>query len=130
MSQEIIQEEWQPKVNPWIMIIPVMVAVFIYVLDGTIGLAMIPLMNLSVETLRNDQMTNATGLQNLLKNIGGAIGTSLVATMLTRFAQVHQFMLVGKLNDLNTVFVERVQATTGALASLTETSMAINNNGH
>ena len=33
-------------------------------------------------------------------------------------------MLVGKLHDLNTVFVERVQATTGAFSSLTETSMA------
>lgn len=88
------------------------------------GLAMIPLMNLSVDTLRNDQMTNATGLQNLLKNIGGAIGTSLVATMLTRFAQVHQYMLVGKLHDLNPVYVERVQATTGALAQYTQSSVA------
>ncbi|MBO5435822.1 DHA2 family efflux MFS transporter permease subunit [bacterium] len=83
------------------------------------GLAMVPLMNLSVETLRNEQLTNATGIQNLLKNIGGAIGTSLVATMLTRFAQVHQYMMVGKLSDLNTVFVERIQATTGALAVYT-----------
>ena len=80
------------------------------------GLAMIPLMNLSVETLRNEQLTNATGIQNLLKNIGGAIGTSLVATMLTRFAQVHQNMMVGNLSDLNTVFVERVQSTTAALS--------------
>ena len=80
------------------------------------GLAMVPLMNLSVETLRNEQLTNATGIQNLLKNIGGAIGTSLVATMLTRFAQVHQNMMVGNLSDLNTVFVERVQSTTAALS--------------
>lgn len=88
------------------------------------GLSMVPLMNLSVDTLRNDQMTNATGIQNLLKNIGGAVGTSLVATMLTRFAQVHQYMLVGKMNELNPIFVERLQATAGALSVYTQGSVA------
>ena len=33
MTNEQIKEEWKPKVNPWIMIIPVMLSVFIYVLD-------------------------------------------------------------------------------------------------
>ena len=88
------------------------------------GLAMVPIMNLSVATLRNDQMTNATGLQNLLKNIGSAIGTSLVATMLTRFAQIHQYMLVGKMSELNPAFIERVQSTAGALMQYTEGSTA------
>jgi len=88
------------------------------------GLSMVPIMNLSVDTLRNDQMTNATGIQNLLKNIGSAVGTSLVATMLTRFAQMHQYMLVGKMNELNPNFIERVQSTAGALAQYTESGVA------
>ena len=88
------------------------------------GLAMVPIMNLSVDTLRNDQMTNATGIQNLLKNIGSAIGTSLVATMLTRFAQVHQYMLVGKTSELNPAFIERVQSTAAALSGYTEHAVA------
>ncbi len=88
------------------------------------GLSMIPIMNLSIDTLRNEQMTNATGIQNLLKNIGSAIGTSLVATMLTRFAQVHQYMLVGNMNELNPAFIERVQSTAGALAQLTQNAVA------
>lgn len=88
------------------------------------GLSMVPIMNLSVDTLKNEQMTNATGIQNLLKNIGSAIGTSLVATMLTRFAQVHQYMLVGKMSELNPAFIERVQTTTGALSTYTEHSVA------
>ena len=89
-----------------------------------LGLAMIPIINLSMETLSNQQMTNAAGLQNLFKNIGGAIGTSLVATMLTRFAQMHQYMMVGKLNELNPVFVERVQTSAGALSQYTSVDMA------
>lgn len=88
------------------------------------GLSMVPIMNLSVDTLKNEQMTNATGIQNLLKNIGSAIGTTLVATMLTRFAQVHQYMLVGKMSELNPVFIERVQTTAGALSAYTEHSVA------
>ena len=88
------------------------------------ALAKTPIINLSMETLTNQQMTNASGLQNLLKNIGGAIGTSLVATFLTRFAQAHQYMMVGKLSDLNPAFVERVQATTAALSQYTSVDMA------
>lgn len=88
------------------------------------GLSMIPIMNLSLDTLRNDQMTNATGIQNLLKNIGSAIGTSLVATMLTRFAQVHQYMLVGKLHDLNPVFVEKMQSMAAALSQYSHHTVA------
>ena len=88
------------------------------------GLAMVPIMNLSVDTLKNEQMTNATGIQNLLKNIGSAVGTSLVATMLTRFAQVHQYMMVGKTSELNPAFIERVQSTAGALAGYAEQTVA------
>ena len=88
------------------------------------GLTMIPIINLSVDTLKNEQMTNASGVQNLLKTIGGAIGTSLVATFLSRFAQIHQYMMVGKMNMLNPVFVERFQATTGALMQYTSVDMA------
>ncbi len=95
-----------------------------YLMGLGMGLSMIPIINLSLETLTNQQMTNASGLQNLFKNIGGAIGTSLVATFLTRFAQVHQNMMVGKLSELNTNFIERVQTTTAALSQYTSTDMA------
>lgn len=46
-----------------------------------------------------EQMTNAAGIQALLKNIGGAIGMSIMATMISRFSQVHQFMMVAKLKS-------------------------------
>lgn len=95
-----------------------------YIMGVGMGLSMVPIINLSLETLSNKQMTNATGLQNLLKNIGSAIGTSLVATMLTRFAQIHQYMMVGKLSELNSIFVERVQGTTAALSQYAHLSVA------
>lgn len=75
-----------------------------------LGLAMIPIITLSMATISNDQMTNASGLQNLLKNIGGAFGTSIVATLLSRGAQKHQFMLIQHLTDTAQNYTERVQA--------------------
>ena len=69
---------------------------------------MMPITTLSCITLRNDQMTNASGLQNLLKTIGGAIGTSLVATMISRFSQVHQIGLVKHMHELNPAFTDRL----------------------
>jgi DHA2 family multidrug resistance protein len=59
-------------------------------------------------------MTNASGLQNLLKNIGGAFGTSIVATLLSRGGQKHQFMLIQHLNDYTQPYVERLQTMSGA----------------
>lgn len=77
---------------------------------------MIAISTISVVTLKPEQMTNATGVQSLLKNISGAIGMSIVATMLSRFAQVHQVSMVGYLNPLNPAFATKVSATTMALA--------------
>ena len=93
-----------------------------------LGLSMIPIITLSMATLRNDQMTNASGLQNLLKNIGGAMGTSIVATLISRGAQKHQFMLIQHLSETSSNYIERVQTYTSAFIAnydpLTATYMA------
>ena len=88
-------------------------------------MAMVPLIELSCRTLRNDQLTNASGVQNLLKNVGAAIGTSLVTTCISRFAQKHQYMMVGKLTELNPAFSERLQHYTSAFLGNTDLSSAI-----
>jgi len=40
-------------------------------------------------------MGNATGIYNLMRNIGGSFGIAVVTTMLARGAQEHQNILVG-----------------------------------
>lgn len=95
-----------------------------YIMGLGMGTTMLPLMAISFETMPNEQMTNATGIQNLLKNIGGAVGTSAVGTMLTRFAQVHQNMLVGNLTPLNDNFFYRVKSIAGAFSQYTSPDMA------
>lgn len=89
-----------------------------------LGLAMIPIITLSMATIKIEQMTNASGLQNLLKNIGGAFGTSIVATLLSRGAQKHQYMLINHLHDTYQPFVERVQTMAGMFSSTVDPTTA------
>lgn len=86
------------------------------------GIAVIfaPLIPLSCLTTKNENMTNATGLQNLLKNIGGAIGTSVATTMVARYAQVHQNMMTNHLHETNSIFVERVGAMASTFSTMTD----------
>ncbi len=64
----------------------------------------VPLTTLAIGTLRNEQIGNATGIQNLVRNVGGSIGLSYVATMLQRYAQVHQALMVGHLSQVSPQF--------------------------
>lgn len=86
--------------------------------------AMIPIIALSVITIKNSQMTNASGLQNLLKTIGGAIGTSAVSTLISRYSQIHQNFMVENLTPLNPIYVEKMAAMKGAFAQLTSSGVA------
>lgn len=73
-------------------------------------LSMVPLSNISCSTLSNKDQTNAAGMQNLVKNVGAAIGTSIATTMISRFSQIHQMTMVKFLNDNNHVYSERLNA--------------------
>jgi len=67
----------------------------------------VPLTALAVDTLSNEQIGNAAGLQNLVRNVGGSIGLSYASTMLQRYAQVHQAMMVRHLSSLNPQYLQR-----------------------
>ena len=81
------------------------------------GFIFVPLATLAVGTLRNEEIGNATGIQNLLRNIGGSVGLSVVATMLERSAQAHQAMMVGQLSPLNPQYQQRLAAAQGVFAA-------------
>lgn len=80
------------------------------------SLIMIPLMTVTFVTLKNSQMTNATGVFNLAKSVGGAIGTSAVATMVSRMSQVHQTHLIRNLTYSSSGFVEKLSALQSGIA--------------
>ncbi len=77
---------------------------------------MIPLMTISFVTLKNSQMTNASGIFNLAKSVGGAIGTSVVSTLISRMGQVHQTNLVHNLTYANHAFMAKFNAFQSAMS--------------
>ncbi len=87
-------------------------------------IAMIPLVSFSCLTVPPNEMSDASGLQNFIKTIGSAIGTSLVATFISRFSQIHQFMLVKNLTESNSVYLERLSAYAANFAQSTDLNTA------
>ena len=77
-----------------------------------------------METISNADMTNASGVQNLVKNIGAAVGTSLVATMISRYSQVFQHNMVEYLNPLNPIYSDRLNELTMLFAQMEEFTFA------
>ncbi len=80
------------------------------------SLLMIPLMTISFVTLTNNQMTNASGIFNLAKSVGGAVGTSVVSTLISRMGQVHQTNLVHNLTYANHAFMAKFNAFQAAMS--------------
>ncbi len=91
----------------------------------SVGLTITVLTTASMETISNAQMTNASGVQNLIKNLGAAIGTSLVATMVSRYSQAFQHNMVGFLDNASTVYAEKLASLTSYFAQFDVYAVAL-----
>jgi DHA2 family multidrug resistance protein len=74
------------------------------------GFIFVPLTTMAMGTLHKREMGNATGVYNLMRNIGGSVGIAAVATLLARGAQMHQSVLAGHLSALNPAFQGEIEA--------------------
>jgi DHA2 family multidrug resistance protein len=93
--------------------------VFANIVQGFgMGFIFVPLMTLAVGTLRNEQMGNATGLFNLVRNIGGSIGISATTTYLVRSAQRHQTLLAAHLTPYDPAYQQRLAGLQAAFTPL------------
>ncbi len=72
------------------------------VLGVGMGFIFIPLTTMTMSGIRKEEMGNATGIYNLLRNLGGSFGVAFVTTMIARRAQVHQNHLVEHLTPFDT----------------------------
>jgi len=63
------------------------------------GCVFVPLSTTTMAFLKNEEIGNASGLYNLLRNIGGSIGISIVNTIVARHAQVHRNELGASLSQ-------------------------------
>jgi DHA2 family multidrug resistance protein len=96
-------------ISPWTLTLPVIVSGF------ALGMVFVPLSVTSLGDLKKEQVGNASGLYNLMRNIGGSVGISIVETLLARHSQFHQDRLVNNLASTGQAWQNRVDALTNAL---------------
>jgi MFS transporter, DHA2 family, multidrug resistance protein len=94
-------------IGPYTLLIPITVTGF------ALSFVFVPLATMTTSTLSREEMGNATGLFNMLRNIGGSIGIAMATTALIRRAALHQTEIGANLTPTSAVFQQksRIMAT-------------------
>jgi DHA2 family multidrug resistance protein len=94
-----ISSLWFGRVNlaisQWSFIWAIIISGF-----GT-GCIFVPLSTAAMDGIPNEEIGNASGLYNLMRNIGGSIGISVVNTIVSRHEQLHRNELAHSLSPAN-----------------------------
>jgi DHA2 family multidrug resistance protein len=98
------------EIGPYTLLVPILLTGF------ALSFVFVPLANLSTCTLSREEMGNATGLFNMLRNIGGSIGIAMATTAIIRRAALHQNDLAGRVSPSNPILQEKAMQIGGYLA--------------
>ncbi len=71
-------------IGPYTLLIPITLTGF------ALSFVFVPMATLATSTISRDEMGNATGLFNMLRNIGGSIGIAMATTAVIRRSALHQ----------------------------------------
>lgn len=72
------------------------------------GFVFVPLTTITMATLPQNEIGNASGIYNLMRNTGGSVGIAIMTTMLARNAQIHQAVLTTHTTQYDPNFQARV----------------------
>jgi DHA2 family multidrug resistance protein len=97
-------------IGPYTLLIPITVTGF------SLSFVFVPLATMTTSTLSNQEMGNATGLFNMLRNIGGSIGIAMATTALIRRSALHQSYLAANLGTSSAVLQQKSAAIAGYLS--------------
>ncbi len=75
----------------------------------------VPLTTAALAKVPRDQMTDATGLNSLVRQIGGSLGIALFANVLTKYMVEARHSLAAELSPLRPEVMERVSAVKAGL---------------
>jgi DHA2 family multidrug resistance protein len=79
------------------------------VLNGfAVAFIFVPLTTFSVATLNHHEISQATGIYALLRNLGAGVGISLMVAFQSRSAQTHQAVLVSHLTPYDPVYTSYI----------------------
>lgn len=92
------------SISPWTLFWPIVITGF------ALSFVFVPITTQCYATLRNEEIGNASGIFNLVRNVGGSIGISVAETLLTRRALLHQNEIVGSTPAAGYWFQQRSDA--------------------
>ena len=96
-------------ISPTTLLLPIFITGF------GLSFIFVPISTAAYGTLDNKQIGNASGLFNLMRNIGGSIGISIAQTLLTRRSAVHQNLILNSVPQTGQQFQNSMAATQQAL---------------
>ena len=106
------------QISPWSMTVPIVISGF------ALGLVFVPLSVTSLGGLPPESIGNGSGLYNLMRNIGGSIGISIVQTILTRHEQLHRNELVQHVTPMSPQYQQNLQRYTDLFSNYASHAMA------
>jgi DHA2 family multidrug resistance protein len=83
-----------------------------------LGFLFVPIATAAFSQLQPQQIGQATGLFNLLRNEGGSVGIAISTTILARHTQLHHARLGDHLSSFNPVLQQRLAEAAHGLASV------------
>jgi len=90
-------------IGPYTLLIPITLTGF------ALSFVFVPMSTMMMATIPNKDMGAATGLGNMLRNIGGSIGISMATTALIRRAALHQTEIGAHLGSSNMVLQQKAR---------------------
>ena len=72
------------------------------------GLVFVPLTTMSLTAVSAAELPTATGLFNVVRNVGGSVGIAVTTTWLSRQTQVHMTTLIGHVTPWSAATAERL----------------------
>jgi DHA2 family multidrug resistance protein len=80
------------SIGPFTLLIPIMLTGF------ALSFVFVPMSTMMMATISNKNMGAATGLANMLRNIGGSVGIAMATTAVIRRSALHQTYLASNLS--------------------------------
>jgi MFS transporter, DHA2 family, multidrug resistance protein len=105
-------------IGPTTLLWPIIITGF------ALSFVFVPITTQAYGTLKNEQIGNASGIFNLVRNIGGSIGISIAQTELTRRSTYHQNQLTNYVATTQYWFQERMSTLTNFLSHKTNPANA------
>jgi DHA2 family multidrug resistance protein len=105
-------------ISPWTLFLPILITGF------GLSFVFVPINTAAYGTLSNEQIGNASGLFNLMRNVGGSIGISIATTLLTRRTDAHQNDLTNYMPQSGAAYESALHNTKGFLGNYFGTANA------